>query len=78
VALHDSVAVCGDDPNVTLAGRLHVKPPGEEAGTERFTVPVNPPMAVTVIVEVPEAPAKIWVGVTAPAAMLKSCPPGLT
>jgi hypothetical protein len=37
-----------------------------------LTVPVKPFNAVTVIVEVPEDPASIWVGDTAPAAMLKS------
>src|SRR5207249_6376898 len=34
-----------------------------------------PPIEVTVIVEVPDAPARIWDGVTALAAILKSCPP---
>ena len=58
---------------MTLVGvRLHVRPAGVEADTDRFTVPVNPFSAVRVIVEVPEAPASIWVGVTAPAEMLKS------
>ena len=38
----------------------------------RVTVPVRPLTAVTVIVEVPEAPARIWAGVTAPAAIVKS------
>ena len=72
VALHDSVAVCGDVPKVTLAGKVHVKPAGVEAETARFTVPVKPFNAVTVMVDVPEDPAKIWVGDTAAAAMLKS------
>jgi hypothetical protein len=35
-------------------------------------------MAVTVMVDVPEAPAKIWDGLTALAVILKSCPPGET
>jgi hypothetical protein len=72
VALQDSVAVCGDVPKVTLAGRVHVKPAGLEAETDRLTVPVKPLSAVTVIVEVPEAPARIWAGLTVPAAIVKS------
>jgi hypothetical protein len=66
------VAVCGDVPKVTLAGKVHVKPAGVETDTAKLTVPVNPFSAVTVIVEVPEEPARICDGVTAPAAMLKS------
>jgi hypothetical protein len=72
VALHESVAVCGEVPNVTLIGRVHVKPAGVDADTDRLTVPVKPFRAVTVIVEVPEAPARICVGDTVPAAMVKS------
>jgi len=67
VALQESVAVCGDVPNVTLAGRVHVSPAGVEADTAKLTVPVNPFTAVTVIVEVPDEPARICVGATAPA-----------
>jgi hypothetical protein len=48
-----------------------------DTDTARLTVPVNPLRALTVIVEVPEDPANIWAGVTAPAAMVKSAP-GLT
>jgi hypothetical protein len=70
--VHDSVAVCGDVPNVTLAGSEQVRPAGEEADTNRLTVPVRPFSAVTVTVEVPEAPANIWAGLTAPAAIVKS------
>jgi len=58
-------------PNVTLAGRVQVRPPGEDT-KDRLTVPVNPLTAVSVIVEVPEAPASIWAGDTAPAAIVKS------
>jgi hypothetical protein len=72
VALHDSVSVCGEVPKVTLAGRVHVRPAGVEAETEVLTVPVKPLRAVTVIVEVPEAPASIWAGLTVPAAIVKS------
>ena len=72
VALQDRVAVCGEVPKVTLAGRVQVRPVGVEAETARLTVPVKPLTAVTVIVDVPEAPAKIWAGETALAAMLKS------
>ena len=70
--MQDSVAVCGDVPNVTLAGRVHVKPAGVDADTARLTVPVRPLTAVTVIVEAPEPPASICVGDTAPAAIVKS------
>jgi hypothetical protein len=51
---------------------VHVKPTGVEVETERLTVPVNPFSAVTVIVDVPVAPARIWVGLTAPAEIVKS------
>jgi hypothetical protein len=37
-----------------------------------LTVPVRPLTAVTVIVEVPDAPARIWAGETVPAAIVKS------
>ncbi len=57
---------------MTLAGNVHVRPAGVEADTARLTVPVRPFTAVTVIVEVPEEPASIWVGDTAPAAIVKS------
>ena len=63
---------------MTLVGaREHIRPAGVDADTARFTVPVNPFNAVRVIVEVPDEPARIWVGVTALAAMVKSAP-GLT
>jgi hypothetical protein len=59
-------------PKVTLVGdKAHVNPAGVEADTVSATVPVKPLTAVTVMVEVPDAPARIWAGV-APAAMLKS------
>jgi hypothetical protein len=68
-----SVEVCGDIPNVTLVGEsVHVRPAGVEAETVNETVPVNPLTAVTVIVDVPDAPAKICAGETAPAAIVKS------
>jgi hypothetical protein len=51
---------------------VHVKPAGVDAETVRATVPVRPLTAVTVIVEVPDAPARIWAGLTAPAAIVKS------
>jgi hypothetical protein len=54
------VEVCGEVPKVTLVGdRVHVKPAGVEADTVRATVPVKPLTAVTVMVDVPEAPARI-------------------
>ena len=70
--LHDSVEICGEVPNVTLVGdRVQVSPAGVEAETVKLTVPVRPLTAVTVIVEVPVAPASTWAGV-APAAIVKS------
>ncbi len=57
---------------------MQVKPAGVEADTDRLTWPVNPPVAVRVMVEVPEEPARIWVGETAPAPMVKSPAAGLT
>jgi hypothetical protein len=67
------VEVCGEAPNVTLVGEsVHVSPAGVEADTVSATVPVKPLIAVTVIVEVPDAPARIWAGETAPAAIVKS------
>ena len=51
---------------------MQVKPAGEEADADSNTVPVRPLTAVTVIVEVPEDPASICAGVTAPAAIVKS------
>jgi hypothetical protein len=70
--VQESVAVCGDVPKVTLAGNVHVNPAGVETDTARLTVPVRPLTAVTVMVEDPDAPASIWAGDTALAAMLKS------
>ncbi len=70
--MHESVAVCGEVPKVTLAGNVHVRPAGVDADTARFTVPVKPLTAVTVTVEVPEDPTRICVGETAPAAIVKS------
>ena len=70
---HDRVWVCGDVPNVTLwGGGVQVNPEGVEAETDRLTVPVSPFRAVTVMVEVAAEPARIWVGLTAPAEIVKS------
>ena len=70
--LQESVEVCGLVPNVTLVGdRVQVSPAGVEAETVRATVPVRPLTAVTVMVEVPVAPANTWAGV-APAVIVKS------
>jgi hypothetical protein len=66
------VAVCGDAPKVTLAGKVQVRPAGVETDTAKLTVPVRPLTAATVIVEVPEAAASIWAGETVPAAIEKS------
>ena len=62
--------VCGEVPNVTPTGWVHTSPAEDE--TVKLTDPVNPFRAVTVKVELPEAPASIWLGDTGPALMLKS------
>ena len=64
--------VCGDVPNVTLVGVTHVRPAGDDAETENVTVPVKLLRAVREIVDVPDAPARICVGETAPAEIVKS------
>lgn len=66
-----SVAVWGDVPKVTLAGSVQVRPPGEDT-KDSATTPVKPLTAVTVTAEVPEAPASIWAGDAALAAIVKS------
>jgi len=50
--------------------RVHVRPAVEV--DVRLTVPVKPLTGATVMVEVPEAPASIWAGVTALAVIVKS------
>jgi hypothetical protein len=70
--VQESVEVCGEVPKVTLVGEsVHVSPAGVDAETVKATVPVKPLTAVTVMVEVPDAPANTWAGV-APAAIVKS------
>jgi hypothetical protein len=59
------------DP-VTLVGvRVHVRPVAGDTVVARLTVPLKPLRAVTVTVEVPEAPARI-VTVVGLAATVKS------
>ena len=59
------------DP-VTLVGvRVHVRPVAGDMVAARLTVPLKPLRAVTVTVEVPEAPARI-VTVVGLAAIVKS------
>ena len=53
-------------------GNVHVKPGGVETDEERATEPERPFREVTVIVEVPGEPVRIWIGVEGPAVMLKS------
>ena len=55
--LQDSVAVWGELPNVTLAGRVHESPAGVDGETARLTAPVRPLSAVTVMVDAVEEPA---------------------
>jgi len=46
--------------SATLVGdRAHVRPVEGETDDARLTVPVNPPEPVTVMVDVPVAPARI-------------------
>jgi hypothetical protein len=69
--------VAGEGGSVRLARAGQFKPEGVEADTDSVTVPVKPFTAVTVIVEVPEAPARIWLGVTA-LALIRKSGPGVT
>jgi hypothetical protein len=56
--LQDSVDV-PEVPRVTLVGvRVHVRPVAGETVSVRATVPAKPWSEVTVIVEVPDAPAR--------------------
>ena len=72
-AVHDNVEVCGEPPNVTLAGlRVHVSPAGTDVPADRLTVPVKPLMDCRVTVEVPEEPVLMGEGDTGPAATEKS------
>ena len=64
--------VPGDGGSITPVMGEQVNPAGVEADAVSATVPVKPFTAVTVIVEVPVAPARICDGVTAPAATVKS------
>ena len=58
---------------MTLAGVPQVSPAGVDVDTVNVTVPVNPVVpAVSVITDVPEAPTRIWAGLTAPADIEKS------
>jgi hypothetical protein len=61
VALHDSVAVCGEVPNVTLVGLIVQA----EEDAVRLTAP-ELAFAVMVSVHDPELPARIWLGETVP------------
>jgi hypothetical protein len=54
--VHDRMAVCGDEPNVTLGGNVQMRPVGFEGETDRVTSPVNPFRPVTVMVWVTELP----------------------
>jgi len=54
------VALVVVELRATLVGdRVHARPVEGETVAARLTVPVNPPEPVTVIVEVPVAPARI-------------------
>jgi len=58
-AEQERLVVWGVVPKVTLLGGVHVNPAGVEVETVKVTVPVKPFRAVRVIVEEPEAPARI-------------------
>src|SRR2546426_5020317 len=68
--VQDNVAVWGEVPNVTLG--MSVQVVLVRLMMERSTVPVKPFKAFRVMVELPEPPARIWAGETAPADMEKS------
>jgi hypothetical protein len=48
-----------------------VRPAGLETDTVKVTVPVKPPLGVTVIVDIPLVVARTAAGVTAPAEIVK-------
>ena len=52
---------------------MHDRPVGRGV-SDSETAPERPLIAVTVIVELPEDPASIWLGETGPALIVKSCP----
>lgn len=67
------VNIWGEVPNTTFGtGRLQASPVCVGGDNDRFTVPVNPFRAVSVIVEVAIPPASIVLGLTVPAEMVKS------
>ncbi len=72
MAEQDRSVVWGEVASEMLAAIVHVSPLGVDADTDRLTVSVNPFTAFRVMVEVPESPARIWLGVTGPAEMLNS------
>ena len=78
--MHVNVDVCGVVPKMRLVDdRLQVRPAGVEAETASVAVPL--PVALTVIVEVPEPPGNIWLGDTAlavTAVMVNACTTPLT
>ncbi len=55
-----------------------MRPAGVEADTLKVTVPVKPPLGVTVIVDVPLVVARTAEGVTAPAEIVKPAPGTVT
>ncbi len=71
VELQDRLAVAGDGGKVTLAGLMavQVRPAGRGV-SDRDTVPANPLIEVTVIVETAEEPA--FTGAGEVAAIVKS------
>lgn len=70
--VQERVSVFGGAPRAILDGSVQVKPRGVERETDVFTVPVGPLTPVIVIVDDPVAPARIWVGLTVLAAIVKS------
>lgn len=62
-ALQDNPPICGEAPKVTLVtARAHDRPVGVDGETVRETFPLSPLIALTIIVAVPEEPARIWAG----------------
>ena len=56
----------------TAAGVLQVRPEGVEVDAMKLTAPLKEPIAETVIVDVPLAPARIVEGAADPAEIEKS------
>ena len=70
--VQERISVFGEAPRTILDGSVQVKPKGVERETDVFAVPVGPLTPMIVIVDDPVPPARIWVGLTVLAVIVKS------